>query len=117
MGSYAGIVVRVSDGTETVSLPGFTINVEQSATGTAMISWSPPTQRTDGTPLTDLAGYRVHYGRSATDLSTVITIDNSGITSYVIEGLTPGTWYFATTAFDAQGLESEFSNVASKAIP
>jgi hypothetical protein len=117
VGSYAGIVVRVSDGTETVSLPGFTINVEQSATGTATISWSPPTERTDGTPLTDLAGYRVHYGKSATDLSTVITVDNSGITSYVIEGLTPGTWYFATTAFDDQGMESDFSNVASKAIP
>jgi len=116
-GSYANIVIRVSDDSETVSLPAFTIDVEQAATGTATVSWSPPTERTDGTPLTDLAGYRVHYGKSSTDLATVITIDNPGITSYVIEGLTSGSWYFATTAFDDQGMESDFSNVASKTIP
>ena len=49
--------------------------------------------------------------------NSVITIDNAGVTSYVIEGLTSGSWYFATTAFDDQGMESDFSNVASKTIP
>jgi hypothetical protein len=116
VGAYADIRISVTDGKVSTSLPAFSVNVTQSAMGTATLSWAPPTTRTDGTPLTDLAGYRIHYGTSPGVYSTKITIDNSGITTYVIENLAPATYYFVTTAFDTTGGESDYSNVASKTI-
>ena len=84
--------------------------------GTATVSWAPPTSRTDGTPLTDLAGYRVYYGTSSGTYPNKVQIDNPGVTTYVVENLAPATYYFVTTAFDATGAESDYSNVASKTI-
>jgi hypothetical protein len=116
VGTYADIRISVTDGKASASLPAFSIDVSQSAMGTATLSWAPPTTRTDGTPLTDLAGYRIHYGTSPGVYSTRISIDNPGITTYVVENLAPATYYFVTTAFDTAGGESDYSNVASKTI-
>lgn len=81
------------------------------------LSWTPPTQNTDGTSLTNLAGYRVVYGTSSTMLDKNIEIPNPGVTSYLIEQLAPATWYFAVKAYNANGAESIPSNIASKVIP
>jgi len=116
-GLYANIQVSVSDGQATATLPAFSISVEQLATGNATLSWQPPVQRTDGSALTDLAGYRIYYGNTSTNLGQSITLNNSGLTSYVVENLSQGTWYFSMTAFDASGAESNRSSVASKTIP
>jgi hypothetical protein len=115
-GTYAGIVIRVSDGTTTVALAAFTITVTQVANGTATISWIPPTQNTDGTPLTDLGGYRIYYGTSSTNLAQMVELDNPGLTRYVVQNLSPATWYFTMRAFRTNGTESEPSNIASKTI-
>jgi len=40
----------------------------------------------------------------------------AGTTTFIVEQLTPATWYFAATALDGSGGESDFSNVASKTI-
>ena len=116
VGTYGDIRITASDGKLTATLPAFSIDVRQAATGTATLRWTPPTTRTDGTPLTDLAGYRIHYGMSAGSYPNRITINNPGITTYVVENLAPGKYYFVTTAFDATGGESDYSNVASKTI-
>ena len=87
-----------------------------SASKTAIVSWTPPTQRTDGSALTDLAGYRVYYGRSLNAMSRILDIRNPGQTSQFIDDLETGTWYFAVTAFSADGLESEMSELAAKRI-
>jgi hypothetical protein len=84
--------------------------------GAATLEWTPPTTQTDGAVLADLAGYRIHYGKSTTLLDTTIEIRNPSISSYVIEGLKPGTYYFAVTAFSLRGLESERSNAGMKQI-
>jgi hypothetical protein len=115
-GPYSNIQISVSDGTLTASLPVFSITVEQASMGSATLSWQPPTQRTDGSPLVDLAGYRILYGTSSSNLSNRVTLTNPGLTSYVIENLAQGTWYFAMTAFDASGAESDQSGVGSKTI-
>jgi hypothetical protein len=115
-GSYANIAISVSDGKAQASLPAFGITVQQVATGSATLSWTPPTTRTDGSPLTNLAGYKVHYGTSQGSYPNTITINNPGVTTYVVENLSPATWYFVTTAFDDTGGESDYSNVASKTI-
>jgi hypothetical protein len=116
-GTYSNIVISVSDGQLTASLPSFSVTVQEpTTTGSATLSWEPPTSRTDGSTLTNLAGYRIHYGTAPGEFTQKITIDNAGITSAVIEGLAPGTWYFAATAYDTTGVESDYSNVGSKTV-
>lgn len=75
-----------------------------------------PTKNTDGSPLTNLAGYRIYYGTSAGALTQSVQVPASA-TSYVIDQLAPGTWYFAAKAFAATGPDSAMSSVVSKAIP
>ena len=97
VGTYSNIVIAVSDGKSTVAMQSFSVNVVATATGSATLSWTPPTANTDGTALTDLAGYKIYWGTSAGNYPNSVVVDNPGLTSYVVEQLTPATWYFATT--------------------
>jgi hypothetical protein len=82
----------------------------------ATLEWTVPTTQTDGATLTDLSGYRIHFGKSASTLDQTIEIRNPSISSYVVEGLAPGTYYFAVTAFNSRNMESERSNAGKKDI-
>jgi hypothetical protein len=115
-GSHGPITITVSDGRASTSLKAFTLQVDAPTLGAATVSWEPPTQRTDGSALTDLAGYRVYYGKSSGSLTHVISIDKVGQTSQHIENLDAGTWYFAVTAYCSKGLESPKSEIGSKKI-
>lgn len=115
-GSYANIVISVSDGTATTSLPAFSITVNQVSNGTAQISWTPPTANTDGSSLTDLSGYRLSYGTSTAALTNVAQIATAGVSSYLVENLSPGTWYFTVKAYTSSGMESAASTIVSKTI-
>ncbi|NIA18329.1 MAG: hypothetical protein GWO79_00385, partial [Actinobacteria bacterium] len=76
------------------------------------LTWDPPTTNVDGTPLTDLEGYRVYYGTASGNYDT--NIDATNVVSYEVEGLIPGnTYYFAVTAYDTSGNESDYSNEVS----
>jgi hypothetical protein len=66
--------------------------------------------------LSSLAGYRVRYGKSPDALWSAVTIANAGVANSLIEGLTPGVWYFAVTAFTRDGAESDNSTVVSANI-
>jgi hypothetical protein len=114
--TFSNIRISVSDGTATVTLAAFNVTVVATATGSATLSWNPPTQNTDGTALTNLAGYRVYWGTSQGNYTNSTTISNPGLSSYVVEQLTPATWYFALTAVNSAGAESSYSNVASKQV-
>lgn len=116
-GSYSGIAISVSDGKATTSLPPFLITVTSVTTGSAVLSWTPPTQNTDGSAIVNLAGYNVYYGTSATQLGNKVVVSNPGATSYTVSNLASGTYYFAITAYTADGVESALSNVSSKSIP
>lgn len=116
-GTYSNIAITVSDGSLSASLPSFAITVVQASNGSATLSWTPPTQNTDGTSLTNLAGYRVVYGRSASSLDQTLQIANAGVSTYTVTGLTSGTWYFAVKAYTSSGGESAVSNGGSKTIP
>lgn len=113
---YEDIVISVSDGDLTASLPAFDINVSQVANGSATLSWTAPTLNSDGTPLTDLASYRIYYGFSEGNYPNEINVPNPGITSYVVENLPPATYYFVTTSVNSSGIESAFSNVAMTSV-
>jgi hypothetical protein len=85
-------------------------------TGTAALSWTAPTQNTDGTPLTNLAGYHVYFGTDSSNLTQFIDIAGATSVRYVVTGLAPGTYYFAVSAYNELGLEGARSNVVSKTI-
>jgi hypothetical protein len=87
-----------------------------SGTGSVTLSWEAPTSNTDGTPLTNLAGYRIYYGSSPTDLSQSVQIGSVGIQTYVLDDLQSGTWYFAVMAETSSGNESALSNIVQKTI-
>ena len=120
-GTHSGIVIAVSDGKGgSASLPTFTITVTASAppaNGSATLSWTPPTQNTDGSTLSNLAGFRIQYGSSPSALSQTIQVANPGIATYVVSGLSSGTWYFSVKAYTSSGAESANSTVVNKTIP
>jgi hypothetical protein len=92
--------------------------VQSTATGTALLSWLPPTENTDGSPLTNLAGYVVYWGTASGNYPNSVRLANPGLANYLVENLLPGTTYFfVMTALNNQNLESGFSNMASKTIP
>ncbi len=92
--------------------PGMT---SSAYSGDAYLTWDPPTTNADGTPLTDLSGYKVYYGTASGNYGTVINVGN--VTSYTVASLTSNvTYYFATTAYDTSSNESGFSNEVSKTI-
>jgi len=110
VGQYSAIQIAVSDGLSTAELPAFDIDVTSVTLASVTLQWQPPTENTDGTPLTDLAGYRIYYGVDPAELSSLIELPNPGLTTYVVEELTPSTWYFAMTSVNDQGQESDLSN-------
>lgn len=84
--------------------------------GSVTLSWVPPIDNTNGTPLTDLAGYHIRYGTNQENLTQVIDLAGTTTTEYEVSGLTPGTYYFAISAYTATGTESAESSVGSKTI-
>ena len=117
-GTYANIAIKVSDGSLTASLPAFSIVVSSTTTtGSATLTWTPPTRNSDGSTLTNLAGYRILYGTSASALTRTLQVANPGIARYVVENLTAGTWYFSVRAYTTSGSESVSSNTASTSVP
>lgn len=115
VGTYSNIVVSVSDGKVSASLPAFSIAVNQLSFGAVTLSWTPPTQNTDGTSLANLAGYRVVYGTSASAMNQMVQV-NAGVSSIVVDNLAPATYYFAVRAYTTSGVESSNSNVATKVL-
>ena len=92
-----------------------TVNVDTS--GVITLNWLPPTENTDNTSLTDLTGYKIHYGLSADSLDTTITVNNPGLSSYVVENLnTNATYYFTITSVNSQNVVSVNSDIVSKFI-
>lgn len=116
VGTYSNISIRVSDGRASASLATFSIAVTQLSTGSATLNWVPPTQNTDGTALTNLAGYRIYYGTSASSLTQSVQVANAGLASYMLQNLSPATYYFAVSAYATTGAESARSNVISKIV-
>jgi len=81
------------------------------------LAWAVPSLNTDGTPLTDIAGYRVYYGSSPANLSNSANVPGAGATSFAVGGLAAGIYYFAVATVNASGAESSLSNAASRTVP
>ena len=118
VGMYSDIRISVSDGTDTAMLGGFSVEVIAAGTGSGSVTlnWTAPMLNEDGTDLTDLVGYVIYYGVQSGQYTEEIPINNPTVTTYVVEGLAPGTYYFVATAKNADDIESRYSGEAVKQV-
>ena len=84
--------------------------------GTATINWVAPTQNTDNSPLTNLKGFKIVYGTSASNLNLSQSVNSTTARSATIAALGAGTWYFAVRAVNTANAESDNSAVVSRTI-
>jgi len=92
-----------------------TLTVSPSQAASVHLRWNAPTYA-DGSPVADLAGYRVYYGQASG--SHALTLDVGNSLSVSVGGLQDGqTYYFAVTAYNTVGLESGFSDEVSTVTP
>jgi len=117
-GVYESVSITVADATHKVVTAPFSITVTPAleGTGVALLQWEAPPSKVSGEPLDDLAGYRILYGRSSSDLDHSVLITDPATTSYQFSSLTPGVWYFAVVAVSSNGLEGPPTTLASKSI-
>ncbi|MEO8017509.1 MAG: putative Ig domain-containing protein [Pseudomonadota bacterium] len=118
LGVYESITIKVADSARETESSPFSITVvgEDAGNGIASLQWEKPPSKVDGSPLDDLAGYRILYGRNTNDLDRSVLIDDPATTSYEFSALDSGTWYFAVVAVNAGGLEGPATTVATKSI-
>jgi hypothetical protein len=131
VGTYSNISITAYDGYAKAVLPAFAIVVQAaggspapppvspppvSSTGSATLSWTPPTETSVGTTLTNLAGYHIYYGTTPA-LGQSVTVANPGLTRYVLSGLSAATWYFQLKAYDTAGVESPPTATESLVLP
>jgi hypothetical protein len=115
--STANSSTAASTSTTTVASSNKTsTNPVSTGSGSATLDWMPPTENSDGTVLTNLAGYTVYYGTSPSNLTQSVKITNPGLASYTMSNLPSGTWYFAVTSYSSTGIESTRSGVVSTTI-
>jgi Fibronectin type III domain len=118
-GQEAGQGSTPAQGTSSVGTTGSALtdgNPPAATAGTVTINWQPPTENVDGSALTNLAGYHIHYGASSGNYTQTISVSNPGIATYVVTDLTPGTYYFAVAAVNAAGTESPLSSEVSATV-
>jgi hypothetical protein len=117
VGIHESIQIAVADATHEATTTPFSITVlEEAGSGLASLQWEVPPSKVDGSPLDDLAGYRILYGRNSADLDQSVLISNPATTSYEFATLDTGIWYFAVVAVNAGGLEGPPTTVATKSI-
>lgn len=108
-GVYTGIRISASDGALMSSLQ-FDVTVTSIGSSSVILAWNPPTQNEDGSPLTDLGGYKIFYGTEPGDYTIEIRVENPGLSSYVVGNLTPTTYFFAAKSFNTNGVDSDFTD-------
>ena len=77
--------------------------------GAVTVNWQAPSANEDGTPLVDLAGFRIRYGTKYGTYPNEITVNNPGATSQVVSGLAAGQHYFVVSAVNTRGQEGSRS--------
>jgi predicted phage tail protein len=117
--SGAWVGTKLAAGTEILaavtSAKSYTLNCTWPGSKTATVNWDAPTTNTDGTPLTDLASFKIFYGTTAAALTETGTAAATART-WQSPQLAVGTWFFAVRAVNTSGIESDNSNIAQKAI-
>lgn len=111
--SSAGTATSGSTSSTTSTSSGTTAPTPTSITYPVQLNWTPPSTRADGSALvaSELTGYRIYYSLEGTAASqdTVVPVSDGATTSLTITLTAAGTYAFAITAVDQNGLESSLS--------
>ncbi len=93
--------------------PDTTEPVPTEPDGSVQMSWSVPQKRADGSDLNagEISHYKIFYGLEENNLDMETQDISKDQTSYVIEGLDRGIWFFSIRVYDTNGLASQPSNV------
>jgi hypothetical protein len=117
-GAWSG--TKFASGSETLatitSSKSYTLTCSWGGSGTATLNWTAPTRNSDGTTLTNLAGFKVLYGTSTSALTNTKSINDPRATSTSIGSLGAGTWYFTMRSVNSNGVESDNAAVQQKTI-
>lgn len=124
VGVYHDIVIRASNGGQSAALPAFSVTVGNGTAaasdgpGSVTLAWSPPVSDTDGSPLSDLAGFYIYYGTDSSEPVNLINDETGGVDTggFTVSGLAPGTYYFQVSAYTALGVQSAPSNQVSVTV-
>jgi len=121
-----GLAAALAAGTTTITAVSGSISASASLTvtapapvpapGSTTLSWTAPSQRVDGSPITNLAGYRLYYGTSSGNYTAVQDLGNVTTLNLATLSLGQGTYYFVLTAYDIQNYESGYSTEISRTI-
>ena len=85
------------------------LSTSAQTTQSVTLAWNPSQD-------TNVAGYFVYYGPASQTYTNKVNAGNA--TAATITGLVQGTtYYFSVTAYNAFGMESDFSNEASYTVP
>lgn len=88
--------------------------------GDTSVSWVAPTENVDGTPLTDLAGFKIYWGEQTRNYTQSMDVDDSGAVSetfsFPLDSENQLNWFIAMTALDEDGNESAYSNEILKVV-
>ncbi|OGU10968.1 MAG: hypothetical protein A2075_04075 [Geobacteraceae bacterium GWC2_58_44] len=88
------------------------LSIPTAEAGQVNLSWSAPTN-SNGSQVSDLAGYRLHTGNVPGSYQQSVDVGKQ--TSYTLGSLSDGaSYYFAVTAYNTAGLESQYSNEIKK---
>jgi hypothetical protein len=83
--------------------------------GGVSVSWVPPSENVDGSPLGDLLEYRIYVGVHSGTYQEIVNVPDPAATSHFLSA-SPGDYYLAVTAVDIDGNESAFSNEVLKTV-
>jgi len=116
-GSYNGIVISVTDGTDTAGLAPFSI-VVSSQTSSMTLSWVAPAARSDGTSLSlsEIEGYRIYYGTTAGAYPNSVDVTDGTATTATVTNLPVGTYYVVMSTYDTAGVEGAKSAPVTKTV-
>ncbi len=95
---------------------GLGSNPPAASSAAVTINWQPPTENTDGSALTNLSGYDIHYGTKSGDYTQAVSVSNPGLATYVVDNLSPGTYYFTVAAVNSAGTESSLSSEVTATV-
>jgi hypothetical protein len=116
--TYDNILISVTDGLETVSLPAFSIRVDAvpAPTGSFTLNWTAPVARSDGSPLSlaEIDGYRIYYENASGDSPNSQNVTDGSADSATVTDVPAGDYNVVMTTYDDAGRESAVSAQITK---